>query len=90
MATAARAAKRRSTRKDENGAAGPAQGGPSPVEPPEPQEGQEQVAGVFVRVTGTGKYQVEVQPLGDTRVTELETLLKLALGRAKEMVRLDD
>jgi hypothetical protein len=88
MATAARAAKRRSTRKDENGDAGPAKGVPSPVEPPEPQEGQEQVAGVFVRVTG--KYQVEVQPLGDTRVTELETLLKLALGRAKEMVRLDD
>lgn len=89
MATAERAAKRRTARKQTDNGAPPA-GPSSDIQPPEAQEGQEQVSGVFVRVTGTGKFQVEVQPLGDTRVTELETLLKLALGRAKEMVRLDD
>ena len=90
MASPARAEKRRAARNDPPTNGEVIEGTASEIRPPEPQEGEEQVSGVFIRVTGTGKYQVEIQPLGDTRLTECQTLLELALKRVKELVRLDD
>lgn len=93
MATANRADRRRAERSKSNGKAAeaaPQDSADSEVKPPEAEEGKEQISGVFVRVTGMGKYQVEVEPLGETRVTEIQTILELALRRAKEMIRLDE